>query len=66
MSIKDVMPTSEAAKEWGVAQVTVMQGCSGYKKSPPRFTPEECRKSGGTWLVTRGGMTRLFGDPKLK
>lgn len=61
MTIDDVYTASEAAKEWGVAQVTVIQACSGYKGRPARLTPKECRKSGGTWLVTRAGMQRLFG-----
>lgn len=49
-----------------VAKVTVRQACSGYKKSPPRFTQEETRQSGSTWLVTVAGMIRVFGDEPIK
>lgn len=70
MSGKDalaaVMTATEAAERWNVAKVTVRQACSGYKKSPPRFTQEETRQSGSTWLVTVAGMTRVFGDEPIK
>ncbi|WP_274948442.1 helix-turn-helix domain-containing protein [Veillonella caviae] len=26
---------------------------------------DECNKSGGTWLVTRQGMKRLYGEEKV-
>lgn len=60
-SLDDVMTAKEAAERWGIAPITIRQACSGYKKSPPRFTAEESRKSAGTWLVTRAGMERLYG-----
>lgn len=64
-SLDDIMTAKEAAVRWGIAPITIRQACSGYKKSPPRFTPEEARKSEGTWLVTRAGMERLYGpEPK--
>jgi len=61
MTITDVFTTAEAAALWGVAPVTLKQACSGQKGFPPRFTPDECRKSGSTWLITRAGMDRLYG-----
>ena len=63
-SLEDIMTAKEAAERWGVAPITICQTCSGYKKSPPRFTETEARKSGGTWLVTRAAMERLYG-PEL-
>lgn len=60
-SLEDIMTAKEAAERWGVAPITIRQACSGYKKSPPRFTETEARKSGGTWLVTRAAMERLYG-----
>lgn len=62
--LEEVMTASEAAELWGKATITIQQACSGYKKFPPRFTPEECRKSGKIWLVTRAGMERLYGKPE--
>ncbi|WP_311515956.1 helix-turn-helix domain-containing protein [uncultured Megasphaera sp.] len=60
--IDEVLTTTEAARRWKVSQVTVKQACSGQKGYPPRFTTTECRKSGSTWLVTRQGMIRLYGE----
>lgn len=59
--INEVMTAAEAAEKWGKAPITVQQACSGYKGAPPRFTPEEARKAGRIWLVTRAGMERVFG-----
>lgn len=65
MLINEIMTAKEAAERWGIAPITIRQACSGYKKSPPRFTEAEARKSGGTWLVTRMAMERLYGpEPK--
>ena len=61
MKFEDVMTSAEAAERWGVSPVTIKQACSGQRNTPPRFTKSECRKSKGTWLVTRNGMERLYG-----
>ena len=44
-SLENIMTAKEAAERWGVAPITICQTCSGYKKSPPRFTETEARKS---------------------
>ena len=62
--IDEVMTASEAAQRWRLAKVTVRQACSGYAKSAPRFTKEEARQSGSTWLITVKGMQRVFEEPK--
>ncbi len=63
-SLDDVMTAKEAAT-CRIVIGAIRQACSGYKKSPPRFTTVEARKSAGTWLVTRAGMERLYGlEPK--
>jgi len=62
--IDEVMTTKEAAAAWGMPQNTIQYACTGQKGYPPRFSPAECRKSAGTWLVTRTGMTRLYGEIK--
>ena len=56
-SVDRVYNASEAALLWDLSQSTVRKACvSG------RFTSEECRQSGGTWLVTYAGMLRLYGN----
>lgn len=62
MKFEDVMSSAEAAERWGLSPTTVKQACSGQRSTPPRFTKGECRKSKGTWLVTRQGMERLYGE----
>lgn len=59
--IEKVMTTAEAAELWNIPVVTIKQACSGQRGYPPRFTSEECRKSGHIWLVTRAGMERVYG-----
>ena len=61
-----VMTTNEAAERWGLSAVTVKHACSGYKKNAPRFTENECRKSGKVWLVSYDGMVRVFGAEPQK
>jgi hypothetical protein len=59
--IDEVMTTTEAAERWKVSVVAIKKACSGQRGYPPRFTSEECRKSGHIWLVTRTGMERVYG-----
>ena len=61
-ALEEVMTAAEAAMEWGKDPSTVQNACSGYRKSPPRFLPTEARKAGRIWLVTRAGMSRVFGS----
>ena len=60
-ALEEVMTAAEAAELWGKAPITVQQACGGYKKNPPRFLSTEARKAGRIWLVTRAGMSRVFG-----
>lgn len=63
MKFTDVMTTSEAAELWGISNTTVKHLCTGIQGRPPRLILDvECRKSGGTWLVTKSGMERLYGN----
>lgn len=66
MKFEDVMTSAEAAELWGISPVTVKQACSGQRNTPPRFTSDECRKSKGTWLVSRQGMERVYGMKQVK
>ena len=56
MQIKNVITTTEAARLWRLDPSTVKKACQ-----QGRFAREEHRKSGRDWLVTRGGMERLYG-----
>ncbi|MGM0882573.1 MAG: helix-turn-helix domain-containing protein [Bacillota bacterium] len=51
-----VYTSREAAELWGLSENTVTQWCNRKK-----FNPEEARKSGKVWLVTRSGMIRITG-----
>lgn len=62
---EDVMTTKEVAERWGRSPVSIKQLCTGAQGRPPRLiVGEECRKSGGTWLITKQGIERLFGPEK--
>lgn len=61
-AIDEVMTTAEAAKRWGATQNALCQNCMGRVKNG--FREGEFRKSGRTWLVTRAGMERLYGEQK--
>ena len=56
MTIKDVMTVAEATEIWKLGESTIRNSIERN-----RFTSNECRKSKGTWLVTKSGMERLFG-----
>lgn len=60
----EVMTTKEAAERWGKEHSSVKHLCTGIQGRPPRLTADECRKSGGIWLITRAGMERLYGVEK--
>ncbi|SFB10319.1 helix-turn-helix domain-containing protein [Selenomonas ruminantium] len=60
--LENVMTASEAAARWHLAPITVRQACTGYANVAARFTSMEARKSGGTWLISVTGMTRVFGS----
>lgn len=66
MKFEDVMTSAEAAERWGISPVTIKQACAGQRNTPPRFTKSECRKSKGTWLVTKQGMERVYGAMKIR
>lgn len=59
MTIKDVMTVAEATELWNLGESTIRKAIERE-----RFTSLECRKSKGTWLVTKKGVERLFGTIK--
>lgn len=71
VDLEDVFVAANAAEVWGVGQETVKKACRGQnargKFYPPKFTADECHRSGRCWLVTRAAMERVFGpmpEPK--
>ncbi len=62
MNLDDVMTTLEAGARWDVTPNALKQNCQGRVKNG--FREGEFRKSGRTWLVTRAGMERLYGEQK--
>ena|SRR5690554_4731584 len=52
----EVITFSEAQDLWGLGSSTLRKAVSDK-----RFFPEEIRKSGNTWLVTKTAMERLYG-----
>lgn len=67
INFEDVMTTQEAAERWGLNPGSVKHLCTGIGKVKPRLLEgEECRKSGGVWLIAREGMERLYGKEQPK
>lgn len=64
--LSQVLTINEAAELYGISQNTLKSACAGQHGFPPRFTQDECRKSGWCWLVTRAGMERLYGPAKKR
>lgn len=64
--LNEVMTVSEAARRWDKDVRTIRQACTYYKGNPPRFTSDEVRQSGRTWLITMAGMERVYGVPTVK
>ncbi|WP_198003911.1 helix-turn-helix domain-containing protein [Thermosinus carboxydivorans] len=63
--LKEVLTVPEAAELWGLDPSTIKKAILGQRGYPPRFAPDEVRKSAGTWLVTRAAMKRVYGpQPK--
>lgn len=55
-ALSNVFTILGASEYWGLNQETVKKWVQRK-----RFHPNEVKKSGGIWLVTRGGMVRLTG-----
>ena len=61
INFEDVMTTQEASERYHRTAHTIKQACDSG-----RLTNEECRKSGGVWLITREDMERLYGKEQPK
>ena len=61
INFEDVMTTQEASERYHRTAHTIKQACDSG-----RLTDDECRKSGGVWLITREGMERLYGKEQPK
>lgn len=55
------MTAAEAGELWSLGTSTVKRACQ-----TGRFLLHEARKSGGTWLVTKNGMERVYGPQPTK
>ena len=62
MNFNDIMTMTEASERYHRTAHTVKQACMSGRL----VEGEECRKSGGIWLVTREGMERLYGKEQPK
>ncbi len=56
---QEILSSSEACQEWGIDSSTL-------RKRIPDFSKGTIRKFGTTYVVTRKGMTEVFGQPKCK
>lgn len=61
INFEDVMTTQEASERYHRTAHTIKQACDSG-----RLTANECRKSGGVWLIAREGMERLYGKEQPK
>lgn len=59
--LREVFTAAEAAELWGLDITTIKKACAGQKGILPIFTARECRKSRGTWLVTKAAMEKKYG-----
>jgi len=59
--LKQVMTFPEACKRWNLGESTLRKAARSG-----RFLEDELRKSEKTWLVTRSGMERLYGEEPEK
>lgn len=57
IEFKDVLTCPEAADRWGISEDRIKR----YAREG-KFTEDEARRAGKNWLITRQGMTRVFGD----
>lgn len=64
IDLTKVFTISEASEKFGISSETLKNYCRGSNrggyKYPPKFTPEECRRSGRVYLITYDGLKRLF------
>jgi len=64
-ALQSVLTSKEASERWHLSTATILHACAGYSKAAPKFTAQEARRSGSTWLITVAGMGRVFGpEPK--
>ena len=56
-----VLTLNEASELWGVPTGTLRSKLIRQSE----FLPEECRKSGDVWLVTKEAMLRIYGRQKV-
>lgn len=61
MDLKKIYTFAEASELWGLSESTLRRA-----QRSGRFKEGETKKSGGTWIVTRAAMERLYGEEPEK
>jgi hypothetical protein len=56
VAFSEVMTGPEAAEKWGVGESTIRNYANAGQ-----FLPSEARRAGRSWLITKKGMSRVFG-----
>ena len=62
-SLEGVLSLQEAAEMWNMDTSTLRKALAGEYKSI-EFHISEYRKAGGTWIIKKSAMYRLYGQPK--
>lgn len=58
----NILTFKEAAKMWGLSDSTLRKLVVTNKLTEGI----DYRKSGGTWLITKNAMRKIYGDPKFE
>lgn len=62
--IEEIMTIKEAARLWEIPATTIASSLRTFNGKPPRFPPDEAKRSMGTILVTIDGVKSLYGEPR--
>lgn len=59
LTLNDVLTIPEASAEWKITEDKIKR----YAREG-KFLEGEARRAGKNWLITRDGMSRIFGEPQ--
>lgn len=60
--LNNIYTLKEAAELWGISSPDLLR----QKIARNRFTSDEVRKSGDTWLITKDAMVRVYGEGNVE
>lgn len=60
--INEVMAFGEATEKWGLADSTLRKMVTSNRL----IEGVDYRKSGKVWLITKGAMIKIYGEPKTE